>query len=116
MPLLLTIVLFLDRESHEDAHVAEVTEDLLPQAKVPLFQRDHINSKKAQARRNDQKRQEAKLRIRGNFEYPLFRKDNHQSDIVSLFIKVHLMIVKNTNDFMLILFILFICYNVYINA
>uniref|UniRef100_A0A8C2HRY7 Insulin-like growth factor-binding protein 5 n=1 Tax=Cyprinus carpio TaxID=7962 RepID=A0A8C2HRY7_CYPCA len=67
-----------DRESHEDTHV---TEDLLPQAKVPLFQRDHINSKKAQAMRKDQKRQEAKLRIRGNSESPLFGKDKHQPDI-----------------------------------
>lgn len=118
MPLHLTIVRYCvsDHESNEDTHVAEVTEDLLPQAKVPLFQRDHVNSKKAQAMRNDQKRQEAKLRMRGNFEYPLFRKDKHQSDIVSLFINVHLIIVKNTSDFMLILFICFICYNVYINT
>uniref|UniRef100_A0A8C1M1G7 Insulin-like growth factor binding protein 5a n=1 Tax=Cyprinus carpio TaxID=7962 RepID=A0A8C1M1G7_CYPCA len=77
-PLHSTIVLFSDRESHEDTHV---TEDLLPQAKVPLFQRDHINSKKAQAMRKDQKRQEAKLRIRGNSESPLFGKDKHQPDI-----------------------------------
>lgn len=103
MPFHPTIVLFLDRESHEDALVTEVTEDLLPQAKVPLFQRDHITSKKAQAMRKDQKRQEAKLRMRGNFEYPLFGKDKHQSDIVSLSIEVHLMLATLTLMFSVIL-------------
>lgn len=83
MPLHLTIVLFLDQESHEDALVTEVTEDLLPQAKVPLFQRDHINNKKAQAMRKDRKRQQAKLRT--NMDYPLLGSDKHQSDIVRFF-------------------------------
>lgn len=83
MPLHLTIVLFLDQESHEEALVTEVTEDLLPQAKIPLFQLDHINSKKAQAMRKDRKRQQAKLRT--NMDYPLLGSDKHQSDIVRFF-------------------------------
>ncbi|XP_067315465.1 insulin-like growth factor-binding protein 5a [Pseudorasbora parva] len=70
-----------DQESREDALVTEMTEDLLPQAKVPLFQRGHINSKKAQAMQNDRKRQQAKLRTRGHIDYPVFGMDKHQSDI-----------------------------------
>ncbi len=103
IPLHLIIVFFSDQESHEDTHIKEVTEDLLPQAKVPLFQLDHIKSKKAQAMRKDQTRQEAKLRIRGHIEYPPVRTDKHQSDIVRLFIKIIFMLVKNTNVFLLFL-------------
>lgn len=106
MPLHLTIVLFLDQESHEEALVTEVMEDLLPQAKVPLFQRDHINSKKAQAMRKDRKRQQAKLRT--NMDYPLLGSDKHQSDIVRLFLTNFLLlsVKKKKNVFMVFCVIL----------
>ncbi|XP_012676517.1 insulin-like growth factor-binding protein 5a [Clupea harengus] len=69
-----------ERESQEDARVVEVTEDLLPPAKVPLFPRDHINSKKAQAMRKDRKRQQAKLRTMIYADHPPLALDKHQPE------------------------------------
>ncbi|XP_030637544.1 insulin-like growth factor-binding protein 5a [Chanos chanos] len=72
--------LHLGRESHEDALVTEVTDDLLPPAKVPLFPQDHINTKKAQAMRKDKKRQQAKLRTMAHMDYSPLGIDKHQSE------------------------------------
>lgn len=76
-------LLSTERESQEDARVVEVTEDLLPPAKVPLFPRDHINSKKAQAMRKDRKRQQAKLRTMIYADHPPLALDKHQPEFVS---------------------------------
>lgn len=72
-----------ERESQEEARVTEVTEELLPPAKVPLFPRDHINSKKAQAMRKDRKRQQAKLRTVIYADHPPLALDKHQPEFVS---------------------------------
>ncbi|KAG5261910.1 hypothetical protein AALO_G00289960 [Alosa alosa] len=69
-----------ERESQEEARVTEVTETLLPQAKVPLFPRDHINSKKAVAMRKDRKRQQAKLRTVIYVDHPPLALDKHQPE------------------------------------
>lgn len=76
--------LFLDGESKDDL-VSVVTEDLLSQAKVPVFPRAHINSKKVQAMQKDKSRQQSKLRTMGGMKYSPFAMDKHQSAIVSLF-------------------------------
>ncbi|TRY57808.1 hypothetical protein DNTS_035758 [Danionella cerebrum] len=67
--------------SQEDSLVPEIPEDLFPQSKFPLLQRDHINSKKAQAMRKDRKRQQAKLRTRNYMDYPLFGMEKQYSDL-----------------------------------
>ncbi|XP_066521301.1 insulin-like growth factor-binding protein 5a [Hoplias malabaricus] len=69
-----------DRESQEGV-ILEVTDDLLPHVRVPLFPRDHINDKKAHAVRKDKKRKQAKLLTMGNTDYSPFRIDKHQSEI-----------------------------------
>ncbi|KAI7807963.1 insulin-like growth factor-binding protein 5a [Triplophysa rosa] len=67
-------------ESKDDL-VSAVTEDLLSQAKVPVFPRAHINSQKAQAMQKDKTRQQSKLRTMGRMKYSPFAMDKHQSAI-----------------------------------
>lgn len=74
----------LDGESKDD-RVSALTEDFLSQAKVPVFPRDNINSKKAQAMQKDKTRQQSKLRTMGHIKYSPFAMDKHQSAIVRLF-------------------------------
>ncbi|XP_072539897.1 insulin-like growth factor-binding protein 5a [Salminus brasiliensis] len=69
-----------ERESHEMV-VSEMTDDLLPHAKVPLYPRDHINNKKAHAVQKDKKRIQSKLKTVGHTDYSTFSKDKHQSEI-----------------------------------
>ncbi|XP_036401061.1 insulin-like growth factor-binding protein 5 [Megalops cyprinoides] len=72
----------IDRESreHEDPMTAEMAEDLLPPAKVPLYPKDHISSKKVHAVRKDKKKQQEKLRSVGQVDYSPLPIDKHEPE------------------------------------
>lgn len=59
-----------DGESHDDA-MLPVPESMLPQTKVPLYGRDHISSRKAQAMKQakDRKKQLARLGPASNLDF-----------------------------------------------
>ncbi|XP_034034182.1 insulin-like growth factor-binding protein 5 isoform X2 [Thalassophryne amazonica] len=65
-----------DRESRDDAMLV-VPESMLPQSKVPLYGRDHISSRKAQAMKHakDRKKQLAKLRQTSSLDYSVHGLD-----------------------------------------
>lgn len=75
-----------DRESreHEDTVTTEMTVDKPVMPKVPLYAKDPITSKKAQAMRKDKKRQQEKLRSMGHTDYAPLPIDKHEPEFVSM--------------------------------
>ncbi|XP_023657459.1 insulin-like growth factor-binding protein 5b isoform X1 [Brienomyrus brachyistius] len=72
----------VDRESreHEDTVTTEMTVDKPVMPKVPLYAKDPITSKKAQAMRKDKKRQQEKLRSMGHTDYAPLPIDKHEPE------------------------------------
>lgn len=72
----------IDRESreHDEMVPTEMAEDLMPMPKVPLFPKDHISSKKAQAMLKDKKKQQEKLRSVVPLEYSPVPIDKHEPE------------------------------------
>lgn len=73
-----------DGESLDDA-VLPVPESVLPQTKVPLYGRDHISSRKAQAMKQakDRKKQLARLGPTSNLDFSPFSLDKLEPEFVS---------------------------------
>lgn len=82
----LIIVFSVDRESkeHDETIKTDTTEEQMPQAKVPLYQKqDLINSKKQAAMRKDKKKQQEKLRAMGPMDFSPIPVDKHEAEFVS---------------------------------
>lgn len=74
----------VDGDSHDGA-VLPVPESMLPQTKVPLYGRDHISSRKAQAMKQakDRKKQLARLGQSSNLDFTPLSLDKLEPEFVS---------------------------------